>query len=67
VDCFGRSMVVLTVCIGGAIGALLLLAMPGAGLSASLLFGLIGIGSGGSSHAAAGQGFWYGYFLYHLL
>lgn len=54
-DRFGRRNVILTVCMGGAIGALLLLGVPGAGFGASLLFGLIGMAPAGVIMAMAGQ------------
>lgn len=55
VDRFGGRNVVLSVCMGGAIVALLLLSRPGAGLSASLLFGLIGMAPAGVIMALSGQ------------
>ncbi|GGA34331.1 MFS transporter [Neptunicoccus cionae] len=55
VDRVGGRNVVLTVCMGGAIVALLLLSRPGAGLSASLLFGLLGMAPAGVIVALAGQ------------
>lgn len=55
VDRFGGRNVVLTVCMGGAIVALLLLNRPDAGLSASLLFGLIGMAPAGVIMAMSGQ------------
>ena len=55
VDRFGGRNVVLTVCMGGAIAALLLLSVPGAGFGASLLFGLIGMAPAGVIMAMAGQ------------
>ncbi|WP_425039663.1 CynX/NimT family MFS transporter [Primorskyibacter sp. S187A] len=55
VDRFGGRSVVLMVCMGGAIAALLLLTVPGAGLSASVLFGLIGMAPAGVIMAMAGQ------------
>lgn len=55
VDRFGGRNVVLTVCMGGAIAALLLLGVPGAGLGASVLFGLIGMAPAGVIMAMAGQ------------
>lgn len=54
VDRFGGRQVVLTVCMGGAIVALLLLGQPGAGLGASLLFGLIGMAPAGVIMALSG-------------
>jgi MFS family permease len=55
VDRFGGRNVVLTVCMGGAIAALLLLGVPGAGFGASVLFGLIGMAPAGVIMAMAGQ------------
>jgi len=55
VDRFGGRNVVLMICMGGAIGSLLLLSMPGAGLGASLLFGLIGMAPAGVIMAMSGQ------------
>lgn len=52
--CGGRN-VVLTICMGGAIVSLLLLSLPGAGLGASLLFGLIGMAPAGVIMAMSGQ------------
>ncbi|MFA8443136.1 CynX/NimT family MFS transporter [Yoonia sp.] len=55
VDRFGGRNFVLTVCMGGAIAALLLLSLPGAGFGASMLFGLIGMAPAGVIMAMAGQ------------
>lgn len=55
VDRFGGRNVVLTICMGGAIVALLLLSRPNAGLSASLLFGLLGMAPAGVIMAMSGQ------------
>lgn len=55
VDRFGGRNSVLAVCMGGAIAALLLLGMPGAGIGASILFGLIGMAPAGVIMAMAGQ------------
>ena len=55
VDSFGRRNSVLAICMGGAIVALLLLGMPGAGVGASILFGLIGMAPAGVIMAMAGQ------------
>ena len=55
VDRFGRRNTVLAVCMGGAIAALLLLGLPGAGIGASILFGLIGMAPAGVIMAMAGQ------------
>ena len=55
VDRFGGRNIVLAVCMGGAIAALLLLNLPGAGFGASMLFGLIGMAPAGVIMAMAGQ------------
>ncbi|MEM6311215.1 MAG: MFS transporter [Pseudomonadota bacterium] len=55
VDRFGGRNSVLAVCMGGAIAALILLGMPGAGVGASILFGLIGMAPAGVIMAMAGQ------------
>jgi MFS family permease len=55
VDRFGRRNFVLTVCMGGAIVSLLLLSLPGAGLGASVLFGLMGMAPAGVIMAMSGQ------------
>lgn len=55
VDRFGARNKVLVACMGGAIAALLLLGLPGAGIWASLLFGLIGMAPAGVIMAMAGQ------------
>lgn len=55
VDRFGGRNAVLTLCMGGAVVALLLLGLPGAGFGASLLFGLIGMAPAGVIMAMAGQ------------
>lgn len=55
VDRFGRRNMILTICMTGAIVSLLLLSVPGAGLSASLLFGLIGMAPAGVIMALVGQ------------
>jgi MFS family permease len=55
VDRFGGRSLVLTVCMGGAITALLLLSVPGAGITASVLFGVIGMAPAGVIMAMAGQ------------
>lgn len=55
VDRFGGRNSVLAVCMGGAIAALLLLGLPGAGVGASILFGLIGMAPAGVIMAMAGQ------------
>lgn len=54
VDRFGRRNLVLSVCMTGAVIALWLLSYPGAGLTASLLFGLIGMAPAGVIMALAG-------------
>jgi len=55
VDRFGGRTVVLTVCMSGAIAALILLSIPGAGIGASILFGLVGMAPAGAIMAMAGQ------------
>lgn len=55
VDRFGGRNLVLSICMGGAIVSLLLLSVPGAGLGASLLFGLIGMAPAGVIMAMSGQ------------
>ncbi len=55
VDRFGGRNVVLTICMSGAILSLLLLGVQGAGLGASVLFGLIGMAPAGVIMAMAGQ------------
>lgn len=55
VDRFGGRNSVLAVCMGGAIAALFLLGMPGSGVGASILFGLIGMAPAGVIMAMAGQ------------
>ena len=54
-DRFGRRETILAVCMAGAVVALMLLRLPGAGLSASLLFGLVGMAPAGVIMALAGQ------------
>jgi len=54
VDRFGRRNLVLAVCTTGAVAALWLLSVPGAGLAASLLFGLVGMAPAGVIMALAG-------------
>lgn len=54
-DRFGRGDLVLSICMTGAIAALLLLSFPSAGLLASLLFGLIGMAPAGILMALSGQ------------
>ncbi|TMM55186.1 CynX/NimT family MFS transporter [Sulfitobacter sabulilitoris] len=54
-DRFGRRDVILTVCMGGAIAALMLLGVPRAGFAASLVFGLVGMAPAGVIMAMAGQ------------
>lgn len=53
-DRFGRREIILAVSMAGAVVALALLAVPGAGLPASLLFGLIGMAPAGVIMALAG-------------
>ncbi|WP_300034452.1 MFS transporter [uncultured Roseobacter sp.] len=55
VDRFGGRTIVLAVCMGGAIASLLLLSVPGAGVGASVLFGLIGMAPAGVIIAIAGE------------
>ncbi|MFT6076377.1 MAG: MFS family permease [Yoonia sp.] len=55
VDRFGGRNLVLSICMGGAIVSLLLLSLPGAGLGASLIFGLIGMAPAGVIMAMSGQ------------
>lgn len=55
VDRLGGRNVVLTVCMAGASVSLLPLSLPGAGVGASLLFGLIGMAPAGVIMAMAGQ------------
>ncbi len=55
VDRFGRREIVLAVCMAGAVAALMLLSVPGAGLAASLIFGLLGMAPAGVIVALAGQ------------
>lgn len=55
VDRFGGRNIVLTVCMGGAVAALLLLGLPRATFGASVLFGLIGMAPAGVIMAMAGQ------------
>lgn len=54
-DRFGRRETILAVCMTGAVLALMLLSLPGAGLAASLLFGLVGMAPAGVIMALAGQ------------
>ncbi|MEO9575715.1 MAG: MFS transporter [Tateyamaria sp.] len=54
VDRFGHRNLVLSVCMTGAVIALWLLSFPGAGLVASLLFGLVGMAPAGVIMALAG-------------
>ncbi len=55
VDRIGGRNLVLSICMSGAIVSLLLLNQPGAGLGASLLFGLIGMAPAGVIMAMSGQ------------
>jgi len=55
VDRFGQRNKVLAVCMGWAIAALFLLGLPGVGIGASILFGLIGMAPAGVIMAMAGQ------------
>ena len=54
-DRFGRRETILTVCMAAAVAALILLGVPQAGLTASLLFGLIGLAPAGVIVALAGE------------
>lgn len=54
-DRFGRREAILVVCMAGAVLAMLLLGRPGAGLAASLIFGLVGMAPAGVIVALAGQ------------
>ncbi|MEX0280723.1 MAG: CynX/NimT family MFS transporter [Arenibacterium sp.] len=54
VDRFGHRNLVLTLCMSSAVIALWLLSYPGAGLAASLLFGLVGMAPAGVIMALAG-------------
>ena len=55
VDRVGRRDIVIATCMCGAVLALALLTVPGAGLVASLAFGLIGMAPAGVIMALAGQ------------
>jgi MFS family permease len=54
-DRFGRRDTILMICMSGAVAALVLLGIPGTGLVASLLFGLLGMAPAGVIMALAGQ------------
>jgi predicted MFS family arabinose efflux permease len=54
-DRLGHTNRILAVTMTGAVAALLLLSVPGAGLGASLLFGLVGMAPAGVIIALAGQ------------
>jgi predicted MFS family arabinose efflux permease len=54
-DRFRQPEAIIAVCMAGAVLALLLLSLPGAGLAASLLFGLVGMAPAGVIMALAGQ------------
>ncbi|MBD3677342.1 MAG: MFS transporter [Rhodobacteraceae bacterium] len=54
-DRFGRRDTIMVICMGAAVGALALLGVPGGGLWASLLFGLLGMAPAGVIMALAGQ------------
>ncbi|WP_223427125.1 MFS transporter [Tateyamaria pelophila] len=54
-DRSGQRMTILFICMTTASAALLLLSLPGAGLGASLLFGLIGMAPAGIIMALAGE------------
>lgn len=55
VDRFGRRDTIVAICMTGAVVALGVLTLPGAGLAASLLFGLVGMAPAGVIMALAGQ------------
>lgn len=54
-DRFGHDALILGVTMTGAMAAMLLLGVPGAGLAASVLFGLIGMAPAGIIMAMAGR------------
>jgi MFS family permease len=54
VDRFGRRNLVMTICMAGAVLALWLFSLPGAGLAASLLLGLVGMAPAGVIMALSG-------------
>ena len=54
VDRFGRRDLILALCMTGAVLALWMLSLPGAGVAASLLFGLVGMAPAGVIMALAG-------------
>lgn len=54
-DRFGRRDTIMMVCMAGAVIALMLLSVPGAGVPASMLFGLLGMAPAGVIMALAGQ------------
>jgi len=54
VDRFGRRDLVVSLCMSAAVLSLWLLSLPGAGLAASLLFGLVGMAPAGVIMALAG-------------
>jgi MFS family permease len=54
-DRFGRRETILVICMAGAVMALLLLRIPGTGLVASLLLGLVGMAPAGVIVALAGE------------
>ena len=54
-DRFARRETILAVCMAGAVLALMMLGRPGAGLAASLIFGLVGMAPAGVIMALAGQ------------
>lgn len=54
-DRTGRRETILAVCMTGAVAALLLLSLPGAGLAASVIFGILGMAPAGVIIALAGQ------------
>ncbi|MBC00580.1 MAG: MFS transporter [Rhodobacteraceae bacterium] len=54
-DRLGRRQTILTICMTAAVASLLMLNIPGAGLPASLLFGLLGMAPAGVIMALAGE------------
>ncbi|NKB54010.1 MAG: MFS transporter [Rhizobiaceae bacterium] len=54
-DRFGRRDLILMICMTSAVVALLLIQVPGAGIPASLLFGLLGMAPAGVIMALIGQ------------
>lgn len=54
-DRFGHTTLILSIAMAAAVAALALLAVPGAGLGASLLFGLVGMAPAGVIIALSGR------------